>query len=239
MKKYGKLAVMPPYFFPYIGYFQLLHAVDLWIMYDNIEFTKGKYHNRNFLVFNGKREVFTVNLKKTSDFAMIGDREISLEYRQKTCNKILSRIQQNYRKAPYFNEVFPWVKDVFEFPDNNLFNFADHSVKKVAEYLGIKTEIITSSSIDIDHSLRNKYRLFEFCKHFNIQYYLNPEGGVSLYNKEEFAQKGIDLHFHYAHQPEYHQIHSEKFEPYLSIIDIMMHCSVSEIQEILNDYHID
>jgi hypothetical protein len=233
-----KVAVMPPYFFPYIGYFQLLNAVDTYVIYDDIEFTKGKYFNRNTLLFNGNREIFTVNLDKASDFALIGERHISEEYRKKTCAKILAKIQLNYRKAPYFNEVYPMIEVAFKFPGNRLFDFGVNSMRTMMDYLDISTKLIVSSTLPIASELKNKDKLFAILKQQACTDYWNPEGGVSLYNQKEFSERGMTLNFLMAHQTPYSQIHSAQFQPYLSVIDVMMHCKRDEIKQMLLNYSI-
>lgn len=230
-----KLAIMQPYFFPYIGYFQLINAVDKFIIYDNVEFTKKGWINRNKLLFEGKEAYFTINIKKDSDFLDVVEREISPTYFKKEMPKIIRKIKQNYKRAPYFEFVYPVIEDIFLYEETNLFNYIFNSIKKVIEFLEIETELIVSSSIPIDHSLKNKYRIFAFCEYFNIFNYINPIGGKKIYTKEEFAEKGIDIKFLSTNKIEYKQF-GDTFVPNLSIIDIMFFNSKERIQELLKQY---
>ena len=154
-----EFAVMQPYFMPYIGYFQLIDAVDKFIVYDNIEFTKKGWMNRNRIMVNGEPQYFTVNLEKGSDYAMVNERKISPVF-TKERRKILGKIEANYRKAPFYEETLPLVKECFECSEENLFDFILNSIVKVKEHLRIETELIVSSQLPIDHSLKNKYKLW-------------------------------------------------------------------------------
>ncbi|MDR6194877.1 WbqC family protein [Siphonobacter sp. SORGH_AS_0500] len=99
------LAIMQPYLFPYIGYFQLLNAVDKFVIYDDVAFINRGWINRNSILNNGKAQLFTVPLKEASQNKLI--HEISIDTDQKWRDKLLKTIQQNYKKAPHFAAVFP------------------------------------------------------------------------------------------------------------------------------------
>ena len=148
-----KVAIMQPYFLPYIGYFQLINAVDVFVIYDNIEFTKKGWINRNRILMNGKDDFFTVPLKKDSDFLDVNQRVLAETF-TKDKAKIIGKITELYQKAPHFNEVFPLIEAVFNTNQKNLFDFIFHSVKVIMQYLEIKTEIVVSSSININHSIK-------------------------------------------------------------------------------------
>jgi hypothetical protein len=170
---------------------------------------------------------------------MVSDKRISAEYRRKNCSKTLARIEQSYRKAPFFKEIMPLLREAFEYSSDELFAFNMNSITMMMDLLDIDTKIVVSSTIDIDHTLKNKDRLFEICKAMNTVEYWNPEGGAELYNHKEFEERGMQLKLLYAHQTEYNQIHSEEFQAYLSIIDVLMHNSVPQIKEMLTNYSIN
>jgi hypothetical protein len=213
-----KIGIMQPYFFPYIGYFQLIQAVDQFIVYDNIQYTKKGWINRNRFLQNGKDVVFSLPLKKDSDFLNIKEREISADFRK---DKLLNQIREAYRRAPYFAQTFPLVEQIVQYQDNNLFRFLHRSIVKTCEHLGITTEIRISSDIVIDHSLKNQDKVLAFCKAAGASVYVNAIGGMELYSKETFREKGIELKFIKSKPFEYAQF-SEPFVPWLSIIDVMM-----------------
>jgi len=230
-----KFAVMQPYFMPYIGYFQLMHAVDKFIIYDNIEFTKKGWMNRNRILMNGEPQYFTVNLEKGSDYAMVNERKISPVF-VKERRKILAKTEANYRKASFYEETFPLIKECIECSEENLFDFIYSSIVKVNRHIGIETELIISSRLPIDHSLKNKYKLWVLSEHLHIQDYINPAGGMELYGKEEFAENGMNLMFHRANLSVYPQVGANVFFPALSIVDMLMNLGKEGTHQQLKDF---
>src|SRR5690606_5510755 len=208
-----KFAVMQPYFFPYFGYFQLLNAVDVFVVYDNVEFSKKGWFHRNRLLFNGRIEMFTINLVKDSDYLDVVDRRVSEIYMSEERHRILRKVKQYYRQAPYFETIFPFLEQVFLFESTNLFQYIYNSIVETCKLLGIKTDIIVSSTLPIDHSLRNKYRIFEMAKHLNIRRYINPIGGQDLYSVDDFASHGIELSFLRPSLSPYPQLGTSEFVP--------------------------
>src|SRR5690349_10134683 len=114
-----KLAIMQPYFFPYIGYFQLINASDLFIVYDNIQYTKKGWINRNRFLQNGKDVLFSIPLKKDSDYLDVRDRDLALDFNK---TKLLNQIKAAYQRAPYMNETYPIIEEIIQFDDINLFS---------------------------------------------------------------------------------------------------------------------
>ena len=225
---------MQPYFFPYIGYFQLINSVDEFVIYDNIQYTKKGWINRNRILLNGKDTLFTVPLKKDSDFLDVVNREISKDW-IKNRVKVLNQIKSSYKKAPFFNDVFPLVEKCIINEESNLFKFIYDSLSYINDFLGIKTKIIISSSIDMNHELKSKDKVIEICKKLNSDNYINSIGGMELYDKEEFKKSGIELKFIKSNQIVYEQF-SDNFIPWLSIIDVMMFNSKDKLNEYLKNY---
>lgn len=229
-----KLGIMQPYFFPYLGYFQLINSVDKFVVYDDIKYTKKGWINRNQILANGKGQLFTLPLKKDSDHLDIYQRELSDNY-QSEVKKILRKIEASYKKAPYYNEVYPIIADCLLYKDKNLFNFIYHSIEKIKEHLGIKTELLISSQIGIKERLKGESRVISICKHLKTSQYINAIGGVELYDKKTFLKENIKLSFIKSNMIEYEQF-DNTFIPWLSIIDIMMFNSPQQINKFLNDY---
>ena len=227
---------MQPYFFPYIGYFQLMNAVDEFVVYDNIEFTKKGWINRNRILVNGQDLFITLPLKKDSDYLDVRDRYLADSWSSESV-KMLNRIKESYRKAPQFEAVYPLVEKCIYFEDASLFNFILYSLNQVKEYLEIRTSFIVSSTIAIDHNLKAEKKVIAICKARNADSYVNPIGGIQLYIKDEFKNEGIDLNFLKANDFEYKQFNNE-FVPWLSIIDVMMFNSKETIAKMLTQYGI-
>jgi len=221
-----RLAIMQPYFFPYIGYFQLIASVDRFILYDNIKYTKKGWINRNRMLQNGKDVVFSLPLKGDSDDLDIRERELASVFDR---DKLLSKFRGTYRRAPYFAQTFSLVEQIVRYENANLFRFLHHSIARTCERLGIATEITISSSIVIDHDLRSQDKVLALCEALRARTYVNTIGGMSLYSKGTFQEKGIDLKFIKPKPFEYSQF-GDAFVPWLSIIDVLMFNPLDAIQ---------
>ena len=231
-----KLAIMQPYFLPYIGYFQLLNAVDEFVVCDNIEFTKRGWIRRNRILMNGADFTFSLPLKKASDYLDIRERQLSDSFRRER-SMILRRIKAAYSKAPYFESVMPVIQQCFTYEDVNLFEFIHNSLLIVCQYLGITTKITISSELTSDCDLKGQDRLIAICQELSAGHYINAIGGMSFYRKEAFAEKGIQLSFIKSEPIMYQQFDNE-FVPSLSILDVMMFNHVGEIHEYLELYEL-
>ncbi|MGR9557827.1 WbqC family protein (plasmid) [Rhizobium leguminosarum] len=230
-----KLAIMQPYFFPYIGYFQLIHAVDKFVVYDNIKYTKKGWINRNRILRNGEDFTFSLPIKAASDSLDICDRTLSTEFDR---NKLVNQIQGAYRRAPFFSNAFPVIEQAIRFQDSNLYSYIFNSITKICDYLGIKTEFIVSSKMKIDHGLKAETKVLALCEEAGASVYINAIGGVDLYSRETFNARDIDLKFIKSKPLEYPQFGAE-FLPWLSIIDVIMFNSAESIQaKILNEYEL-
>jgi hypothetical protein len=223
-----KVAIMQPYLFPYIGYFQLMNAVDEFVIYDNIQFSKKGWINRNRILVNGTDAYITLPLKKDSDYLDVKNRYLSDDWNSER-KKIINRISESYRKAPCFTTVFPIIEEIINYENKNLFQFISNSLKQINKYLDITTPLIVSSTVDVNHELKSEKKVIALCKARHAETYINPIGGVELYDKEEFKNEGIELKFLKADNIIYPQFKNE-FIPFLSIIDVMMFNTKEEIK---------
>lgn len=230
-----KIAIMQPYFLPYIGYFQLINGVDQFVVYDNIQYTKKGWVTRNRFLQNGKDALFSLPIKASSDFREIRDRWIAIDFSR---DKFLNRMREAYRCAPMFELVFPLLERIVRQDEGNLFNYLFNSIKDVCRYLAIDTEIVVSSDLQIDHSLPGKDRVLAICQHLDADVYVNPIGGQALYVKAEFAARGIGLQFLKSTNRPYRQF-SNEFVPWLSILDVMMFNPLPEMRpRLASDYEL-
>ncbi|MBN1217139.1 MAG: WbqC family protein [Candidatus Lokiarchaeota archaeon] len=247
-----KIAIMQPYFFPYIGYFQLINAVDKYILYDHFNYIKSSWINRNRII-QKKSEIglITLPLKNKSSFLKIKD--IEIDDTKKWKEKTIKTIKINYSKAPYFDIIYPIVKDVIELQTDKLSNINKASIKNICNYLQIKTTIDynynNAGNIENllfnDNYLESNYsglekktaRLIEICKIEKADTYLNSIGGIDLYSKDIFNKHNIQLRFLKTNIIKYKQF-TNTFIPNLSIIDVLMFNSPDEIHEMLDDYEL-
>lgn len=227
-----KLGIMQPYFMPYIGYFQLMKAVDKYVVYDDVNYIKGGWISRNNILIGGEKKLFTVILKGASPNKLINEIEIGDDFK-----KLIKTLQINYSKAPYFNETMSLMERIVAFPDKQLARFIANSFKEILTYLHIETEILISSDLQKDCSLKGKDKVMHICQLMNSNTYYNAIGGMELYDKNEFASHGIDLKFLETEITPYQQL-GHNFVPYLSILDILMFNSVEEINMMLDKFNL-
>jgi len=213
-----RVAIMQPYFFPYIGYFQLIAAVDQFVVYDNIKYTKKGWINRNRFLQNGKDVMFSLPLKKDSDSLDVRERELAADFDRA---HLLDQLKNAYRRAPYFEQTFPLIEKIVRHEDGNLFGYLHHSIVQVCQHLGITTDIKISSEVDIDHGLHAQDKVLALCGALGATMYVNAIGGMELYSKDVFSSKGVELKFIQSLPFEYAQ-YGEPFVPWLSIIDVLM-----------------
>ncbi len=251
-----KLGIMQPYFFPYLGYYQGIYAADKYILYDNLAFIKDGWMNKNrFLVVNGEPNYFIVEVKKRSSFKKISD--IELVDNNSWRKKILNLILYNYKRRPFFDEIYPIVERVINAKVELLTELNSNSIIEVCNYLDIKTEINTNTSKyfqlekklsndEIDISVRfpsirlnnpdkKIIRVLEICRLEGAEIFINAIGGQKLYDKEEFERNNIKLLFVQTNQYSYEQS-TKVFYPQLSIIDVLMNCGKDGTKELLSEY---
>ena len=225
---------MQPYFLPYIGYFQLIAGVDMFIIYDNIKYTKKGWINRNRMLLNGKDAMFSLPLKNASDSLDIRERELTEDFNQE---KLLSQFKGAYRQAPQFAPTIQLLERIVRNEEKNLFRFLHHSIVKTCDHLEIKTEIKISSDIAIDHDLKSQDKVLALCEAVGATKYVNTIGGVELYSKETFMERGIDLKFIQSKTFEYPQL-GDIFVPWLSMIDVMMFNPLNAIQDAISSNYV-
>jgi len=227
-----RIAVMQPYFFPYIGYWQLINAVDIFVIYDDVNFIKRGYISRNNILQNQKAQLFTLELIGASQNKKIN--EISVGNNSK---KLLKTIKQNYSKAPFFNDVIPLLEEILNNEEKELSRFLGFSLVKISKYLDINANFLYSSDLENDKSLKAQERLIEISKILNATDYINAIGGKELYDKQGFLENNINLSFLKSNEILYKQFNNE-FVSNLSIIDVMMFNSKEEIQRLLQKYNL-
>ena len=226
-----KLAIMQPYFFPYIGYFQLIAGVDKFVFYDDVNFIKNGWINRNRLYLSGDVRYITVPLSGASPHQKIN--QVQIQMNDNWRKKMLESIRHAYSKAPYFTDVFALLTHVLSARDECIATLAKKSVVAVSNYLGIKVQFVDSSDIYQNADLNGAQRVIDICLNESASHYYNLPGGKALYNSDEFTSKGVALGFINAKLKPYPQL-SKEFAPGLSIVDVLMFNDVSSIREMLN-----
>lgn len=222
-----KTAIMQPYFFPYIGYFQLIDAVDLFVVYDNIKYTKKGWINRNRILHPPGWEMFSLPLKGDSDFLEVRQRRLAVDFKP---DPLLNRIRGAYHRAPHFGSTYGLIEEILRYKEVNLFGFLYHSIQKICQHLGIIPRWAVSSTLPIDHTLTHQHKVLALCEAVGTEVYVNASGGRDLYAPADFRDRGMALRFIHSKPIEYQQF-GAPFVPWLSIIDVMMFNSVTTIRE--------
>jgi hypothetical protein len=222
-----KVAIMQPYFLPYIGYFQLMSAVDVFVIYDRIKYTKKGWINRNRFLLNDTDAMFSLPLKKASDTLNVIERELAADFDR---TKLLNQFGGAYRRAPHFAQTYPLLERIVHHADGNLFRYIQHSLVEVSSHLGIDTEIRISSSVNFDEDLKAQEKVLAICEALNAKHFINPIGGTELYAREDFATRGVGLQFLKSRPFEYVQFGNE-FVPWLSIVDVLMFNTIEAVRE--------
>lgn len=230
-----KLGIMQPYFIPYLGYWQLMNAVDKYVIYDDVNYIKGGWINRNRILSNGSAVYFNLPIIGASPNRLIN--EIEINNNEKAIKKCLRTIEGCYCKAPYYKDIYPLIEAVMLYPDTNLALFIKNSFKVIADYLNIDTQFILSSELEKDNTLKGQDKVIHICKILGADEYYNAIGGQKLYSFNEFKRNNIKLSFIKTNITEYKQLRNN-FILGLSIIDILMFNSKEECIRQLNDFEL-
>ncbi len=230
-----KLGIMQPYFMPYLGYWQLMNAVDKYVLLDDANYIMRGFINRNSILLNGKAHMFSIPIHKASQNKLINETELNFEIKDK--ENLINTLSLAYKKAPYYNDFFPILKDIILFDEKDLVKYIKNSIEKIAEYSNIKTEILISSKLNKNHELKSQERIIEINKVLNSSVYINAIGGVELYDKKDFNGQNIELKFIKTLPYEYKQFKND-FVPNLSVIDVLMFNSKEDVKKLLDNYEL-
>ena len=231
------VGIMQPYLFPYIGYFQLMNAVDRWIVFDEIQFIDKGWINRNRILHPdvGKEwQYITVPLANRGQFDKICD--ISIKSDIDWRSQILGKLTHYNKIAPFYEETMTFVRDCFDTDETNISQFVTEVLKKTADYMCIDTKIDVQSDLQlsiggIEHPGQWALKISEA---LDASKYINPLGGLGIFRPDEFTASGIELSFLRTDLTPYPQKRNG-FVPGLSIIDVMMFNEPLKCKKILED----
>lgn len=252
------IGIMQPYFMPYLGYFQAIAAVDKYILYDNLAYIVNGWVNKNRIrQRNNPPSWLIVPIKQKSSFTKISETQI--DNSQKWSKKMLCTLHQWYSRAPYYDEVMPLLDAILSKEYATISDLNCQSIIEICKFLEMKTEVVADRNryFDIEQGLKlvenGDYSAFPYmtktqpikkvarpiaiCKLEGADHFVNAIGGTELYSKEEFAAYGIQIDFIKMHEIRYSQrCKDDSFEPYLSIIDVLMHNGKEKTKQLLNEY---
>ena len=231
-----KIAIHQPYLFPYIGYFQLINVVDKFVVFDDVQYIKGGWINRNRILLDGKPHLFTLGIQKGPRNRLINQVSFSKEI-EKDKEKLLNKLEYNYKKAPFYKNTLNLVTEILESSETNISLFITNSLKKVCNYLDIQTPFYISSNLEYDRTLKKVQRVIDIIVRMKATQYINTIGGIKLYSKKKFASHGIKLSYIKSGNISYPQF-NYPFVPDLSIIDVMMFNPKEKAKEFLSVFRL-
>lgn len=227
------VAVMQPYFFPYLGYYQLAFHANQFVFLDNVSFIKGGYINRNSILLNGVAHRFTLPVKDISSFRHINDHHYLPDH-----GKLALLLKHAYGKAPFFKKAIEVVMASMAVIPSNVAEVNAKSITETFAYLGLSRTFSTASSMPLCSGLIGEERIIDICKQTSATHYVNAPGGRNLYQAETFAGQGFKLGFIVPSSLPYHQ-HQTTFTANLSMIDVLMWNHPEQVIDLLGQYHID
>jgi hypothetical protein len=222
-----KIAVMQPYFFPYIGYYQLVYSVDEFVFLDDVNLTRKGFINRNYILLNGQPFRFALSISHPSQHRKIKDHRYLGDFGQ-----FLKQITYAYKKAPYFPQVRALIEEVIDCGSDMVSALNRKSVDAVFAYLQVPARFSDSSALEVGTDLRGQDRILEICRCKSASYYHNAIGGQALYQKEAFDRRGVQLRF-------LRSLCSDPGHMQFSMIDTLMWHSPSTVKRMLVDFHLD
>lgn len=232
-----RVTIMQPYVFPYLGYYQLLHAADTFILLDDVNFIKKGWINRNRVQLNGEAHTFTIPIQGMSQNATIRASMIADDAAWK--QKLLGTLQHAYRKAPHFDTHYPAIAGMIERAEGSIAELAAASIRYVATFAGLPTTILTASDIAVPAPVKGQERIVALAAHARATRYINPANGAAMYDEVRFAEAGMELRFlRMDNALSYTRNDGGPFIQGLSIIDVLMHCDQSLLISLLGRYQL-
>ena len=221
---------MQPYFLPYIGYIQLLSAVSKFVVFDDVNYINRSWINRNRILLNGVVHTFTVPLRGASQNRLICDIELASDHIWR--DKFMRTIRQAYGQAPCYEPAYALLERIVNYSSVRLDEFLLNSLREIVGYLSLKVEIVSTSRIYKNANLKGQDRILDICRKEKTDVYINPIGGVDLYDRVVFLEQDIQLYFLQSRQISYPQGNGE-YIPWLSILDVLMFNDPPAVRQLL------
>jgi len=223
-----RLVIMQPSYLPWVGYFDLFLKSDLFLVYDNVQYDKEGWRNRNRIKTKDGVQWITVPVL-TSGMNKPTNRDIQIDNKEPWRRKHLKSLELNYRKAPYFEAVYPILESIFSQSWDRLFDLNIECLRKICGYLKITTPMQFTSELGLELPEGKNEKLIALCKHFGASEFYEPEGGRNYIEAKQFEEAGIRLSFQDFNHPVYSQLHGP-FVSHLSIVDLLFNCGPESIK---------
>ena len=228
-----RIGANQPYFLPYISYWQLINASDVFYIGDNYAYIKRGWINRNRILYHGSPEYFGIEVSKASSFSLCNELQIAEINKRKKMNMLY----EAYHKAPYYEIGVRLAEEILDCREKTLSEFLLSSIRTICRYLDIDTPIRRMSELEGNEVFKREERIYDMCHRLSADTYLNPIGGRKLYDVKEFEKQGIKLRFINTGDVAYKQF-GDVFVEKLSILDIIMFNPKDRIREMLERYEL-
>ena len=231
-----------PYFIPYFPYWQLIAAADVFIVSDDYNYIREGWINRNRILIGDRVQYFRLDVRHNDSSRLIKDKlVVPFDPKPK-----LRTLEMAYHSAPHFAEAYPIMELILNYEGQDLLGILELSIKEICAYLGIQTRLVKSSSYEGNSAFRREERIYDFCRRLGAGRYINAIGGQTLYDKEEFWRRGLELKFLQSTMPPYSQAlryrrrttWGREFVPNLSVLDAMMFNSREQLHDMLSCYEL-
>ena len=231
------IAVMQPYLFPYLGYFQLIAAADVFVLGDDLQYVRSGWVNRNRILQSDQARLVTFPLKKDRFQLQINQRQLC-DYFSEEAERLIHLIAEAYAEAPYFAQVMPLIERLIRFPQQNVALYAEHAIREICTFLQIETPIMRSSDLILGHPADKQERVTRIAHTFEADTFMTPQGGSVIYDRDRFARNGLKVRFFRMDAVDYPQF-GAPFVANLSIIDVLMFNCVEQVQQRLTQFQLD
>lgn len=211
----SKLAILQPSYIPWIGYFEQIVNVDIFVFYDDVQYTKNDWRNRNKIKTLDGSSWLSIPIKSSTSKKI---NEVLIDDTKNWQTKHLKSLKQYYSKSKYFEDIYPLLEKNINSDINSISTLSIDIIKDIVKYLKIDTKFYLSSDLDIGGDKNN--RLINICKHFNASSYYTGLAAKDYIDEELFKKNNIELVYQEYKHPSYEQLHGD-FLPYLSIIDLL------------------
>lgn len=231
-----KVGIMQPYFLPYIGYYQMMAAVDKFVILDDVNYIRKGWINRNFIMIGGGQHWLTIPLSAASQNVEIRSLEIAPDTGWKI--KMKRSIERAYRRTPLTIETMEMVSRFLEAAEGNLSDFLRMTLQEVCRVLKIETPIVSSSALGSRDGFKGQDKIIRLCTELQADTYVNLPGGRSFYQNEPFKSAGIELCFIDQTIPPGRLSSGLGDSPYISILDLLMRNSHESVRSALTEFTI-
>jgi hypothetical protein len=221
-----RVAILQPSYLPWLGFFEQMHRSDQFVLYDDVQFTRRDWRNRNRIrVLEGSVWLTVPVIQKNKYNQSLLETKIDNSTSWK--RKHLETIRCHYSKAPFFEMHFPWCEKVFNSDWNFLLDLSLETIQYLKGELKINTTLLRSS--ELDESGNKTERLISICKQLGATQYLSGDSAKNYISEKDFSDQGIELEYQEYQHPEYPQRY-KGFVPFLSTIDLLFNCGDKSIE---------